>query len=55
MSGRYRLVLLRDGQNEWNAANLFTGWVNVALTPEGERAADRVPQGRDGPAAAVLV
>ncbi len=38
-AGRYRLVLLRHGQSEWNAANLFTGWVNVALTPEGEREA----------------
>lgn len=39
MSERYRLVLLRHGQSEWNAANLFTGWVNVALTDEGEREA----------------
>ena len=38
-AGRYRLVLLRHGQSEWNAANLFTGWVNVELTPEGEREA----------------
>lgn len=37
MSERYRLVLLRHGQSEWNAANLFTSWVNVALTPQGER------------------
>jgi 2,3-bisphosphoglycerate-dependent phosphoglycerate mutase len=39
MSGRYQLVLLRHGQSEWNAANLFTGWVNVALSAEGEREA----------------
>ena len=31
----YRLVLLRHGESEWNAKNLFTGWVDVALTQEG--------------------
>jgi 2,3-bisphosphoglycerate-dependent phosphoglycerate mutase len=31
-----RLVLLRHGQSEWNARNLFTGWVNARLTAEGE-------------------
>jgi 2,3-bisphosphoglycerate-dependent phosphoglycerate mutase len=30
------LVLLRHGQSEWNAENLFTGWVDVGLTPSGE-------------------
>jgi 2,3-bisphosphoglycerate-dependent phosphoglycerate mutase len=30
------LVLLRHGQSEWNAENLFTGWVDVGLTPLGE-------------------
>ncbi len=29
------LILMRHGQSVWNAANLFTGWVNVPLTPEG--------------------
>jgi hypothetical protein len=24
----YRLVLLRHGQSEWNAAGVFTGWAN---------------------------
>ena len=37
--GNYRLVLLRHGQSEWNARNLFTGWVNVPLTEAGEREA----------------
>jgi bisphosphoglycerate-dependent phosphoglycerate mutase len=37
--GSYRLVLLRHGQSEWNARNLFTGWVNVPLTEAGEREA----------------
>ena len=30
------LVLLRHGQSTWNADNLFTGWVDVDLTPAGE-------------------
>ena len=29
------LVLLRHGESEWNALNLFTGWVDVALTEKG--------------------
>jgi 2,3-bisphosphoglycerate-dependent phosphoglycerate mutase len=30
-----RLVLLRHGESEWNAKNLFTGWVDVGLTEKG--------------------
>ena len=30
------LVLIRHGQSTWNAENLFTGWVDVDLTPAGE-------------------
>ena len=37
----YRLVILRHGESEWNASNRFTGWVNVALSPAGEREAAR--------------
>jgi len=29
------LVLLRHGESEWNAKNLFTGWVDVGLTERG--------------------
>lgn len=29
------LVLLRHGQSVWNAANRFTGWVDVELTDRG--------------------
>jgi 2,3-bisphosphoglycerate-dependent phosphoglycerate mutase len=29
------LLLLRHGESEWNAANLFTGWVDVALSDKG--------------------
>ncbi|MDP9396468.1 MAG: phosphoglyceromutase [Actinomycetota bacterium] len=35
------LVLLRHGLSEWNAKNLFTGWVDVGLAPEGESEASR--------------
>jgi len=37
----YTLVLLRHGQSEWNALNLFTGWVDVALTEKGVTEAAR--------------
>jgi 2,3-bisphosphoglycerate-dependent phosphoglycerate mutase len=30
------LVLLRHGESVWNAENLFTGWVDVALSDKGE-------------------
>ncbi len=30
------VVLLRHGQSTWNAKNLFTGWVDVDLSPAGE-------------------
>ena len=37
----YTLVLLRHGESEWNALNLFTGWVDVALTEKGVEEAVR--------------
>jgi len=30
------LILLRHGESDWNQKNLFTGWVDVDLTPAGE-------------------
>src|SRR6188472_3254693 len=35
------LVLLRHGESDWNKKNLFTGWVDVDLTPKGEAEATR--------------
>ncbi|WP_106127929.1 phosphoglyceromutase [Pseudosporangium ferrugineum] len=35
------LVLLRHGESEWNAKNLFTGWVDVDLNAKGETEARR--------------
>ena len=29
------LILVRHGQSEWNAKNLFTGWEDPGLTPKG--------------------
>ena len=37
----YTLILLRHGESEWNAKNLFTGWVDVALTEKGRGEAAR--------------
>ena len=37
----YRLVLLRHGESVWNAKNLFTGWVDVALSEKGRAEAAR--------------
>jgi 2,3-bisphosphoglycerate-dependent phosphoglycerate mutase len=37
----YTLVLLRHGESEWNAKNLFTGWVDVALSEKGVEEAKR--------------
>ena len=36
------LILMRHGQSMWNAADLFTGWVDVPLTPKG------IDEARDG-------
>jgi 2,3-bisphosphoglycerate-dependent phosphoglycerate mutase len=35
MSAR-TLILLRHGESQWNAKNLFTGWVDVDLSAKGE-------------------
>ncbi len=31
----HRLIMLRHGQSDWNLKNLFTGWTDVDLTPQG--------------------
>lgn len=33
------LVLVRHGESVYNRANIFTGWTDVPLTPEGEQEA----------------
>jgi 2,3-bisphosphoglycerate-dependent phosphoglycerate mutase len=37
----FDLILLRHGESEWNAKNLFTGWVDVRLSAKGEQEAKR--------------
>ena len=37
----HKVVLLRHGESEWNAKNLFTGWVDVGLTEKGATEAAR--------------
>ena len=37
----YTLILLRHGESEWNAKNLFTGWVDVDLSDRGTTEARR--------------
>jgi 2,3-bisphosphoglycerate-dependent phosphoglycerate mutase len=38
---KYTLILLRHGESQWNALNLFTGWVDVDLSEKGEAEAAR--------------
>ncbi len=37
----YTLILVRHGESEWNAKNLFTGWVDVDLNEKGLTEANR--------------
>ncbi|MDH4468780.1 MAG: 2,3-bisphosphoglycerate-dependent phosphoglycerate mutase [Bacteriovoracaceae bacterium] len=34
-STNYKIYLIRHGQSEWNAKDLFTGWVDVPLSSKG--------------------
>jgi 2,3-bisphosphoglycerate-dependent phosphoglycerate mutase len=36
----HTLVLLRHGESDWNARNLFTGWVDVPLSDKGRLEAE---------------
>ncbi len=36
-----QLILLRHGESEWNAKNLFTGWVDVDINEKGVGEAER--------------
>ncbi len=40
----HTLILLRHGNSDWNQKNLFTGWVDVRLSPLGETEAARAGQ-----------
>src|SRR3989344_9465662 len=34
-----KLILVRHGESEWNALELWTGWTDVSLTEKGKRQA----------------
>ena len=37
----YKLVLLRHGESVWNKANRFTGWIDVELSENGVKEAEK--------------
>ena len=39
-----RLILLRHGESEWNAKNLFTGWVDVDINEKGVGVAQKAAE-----------
>lgn len=39
-----KLILLRHGQSQWNLENRFTGWIDVDLSPQGEKEAEMAGQ-----------
>ncbi|WP_425308180.1 phosphoglyceromutase [Ammonicoccus fulvus] len=39
-----KLILLRHGESEWNAKNLFTGWVDVDINEKGVGEAKRAAE-----------
>ncbi|UBF24209.1 2,3-bisphosphoglycerate-dependent phosphoglycerate mutase [Kovacikia minuta CCNUW1] len=39
-----KLILIRHGQSAWNAANKFTGWVDVPLSKLGVEEAEKAAQ-----------
>ncbi|MEY5145302.1 MAG: hypothetical protein RL745_671 [Actinomycetota bacterium] len=41
MSDTRTLILVRHGESQWNALNLFTGWVDVDLSEQGREEATR--------------
>ena len=42
----HTLILLRHGESDWNAKNLFTGWVDVGLTEKGNTWVSRLSGGQ---------
>jgi 2,3-bisphosphoglycerate-dependent phosphoglycerate mutase len=41
VSARHTLVLQRHGQNEWDAADPSTAWIDIALSGRGDGEARR--------------
>jgi 2,3-bisphosphoglycerate-dependent phosphoglycerate mutase len=42
------LVLLRHGESQWNLENRFTGWVDIPLSPKGEKEANQAGEKLQG-------
>lgn len=36
-----KLILIRHGQSLWNLENIFTGWTNIDLSPQGKEEAKK--------------
>lgn len=36
MPGKYKIVMIRHGESEWNQKNLFCGWFDADLSPKGK-------------------
>lgn len=34
-AAKYKVVMMRHGQSDWNSKNLFCGWYNTEITPRG--------------------
>lgn len=37
MAGKYKIVMVRHGESEWNQKNLFCGWYDANLSDKGIR------------------
>lgn len=35
MPGKYKIVMVRHGESEWNQKNLFCGWFDANLSEKG--------------------
>ena len=44
MEAKYKLVMVRHGESEWNRQNRFTGWFDAELSEKGAR--DAVKAGK---------
>lgn len=36
MAAKYKIVMVRHGESEWNQQNLFCGWFDAALSDKGK-------------------
>jgi len=36
MGGKYKIVMVRHGESEWNQKNQFCGWYDANLSEKGE-------------------